>query len=307
METRKRLGRGLEDISHLFISKRPSTESAARPIPSPAENMAQGSPKRFCLVSAVRGYTVAFWAMNLAAALSRGGKRCLLIEGHTGSDSLSEMLNLPGVHASLGEFLNHDRQLTHGDPGGVRLLAFQIRVEEFRSIKAEERDILFEILKREEEASDYVVTTFETDPLEPAMMELLRANREAVVIGQADDPVPTYQQIKALCYHHPGVNIGLILHGVASESEAAPIVERLGAAARRFLDKPISLYGILPPDPLLERSLAARVPVFNLGTGSEISRRFAAATGELVQAMTHRAGSDEPARLMFERIQTGMV
>jgi MinD-like ATPase involved in chromosome partitioning or flagellar assembly len=179
--------------------------------------------------------------------------------------------------------------------------------EEFRAIKAEERDILFEILKREEEASDFVVTTFDTDPLDPAMLELLRVNREAVVIGQADDPVPTYQQIKALCHYHSGVHIGMILEGVASESEAAPIVERLGAAARRFLDRSISLYGILPPDPLLDRSLAARVPVFNLGAGSDIARRFSAAAGELVQAMGHRAGSDEPARLMFERIQTGMI
>jgi MinD-like ATPase involved in chromosome partitioning or flagellar assembly len=231
-----------------------------------------------------------------------------LIEGHTGSESLSEMLNLPGVHPSLSEFLNHkDKQLTHGDPGGVRLLAFQVRADEFRAIKAEDRDILFEILKREEEASDYVVTTFETDPLDPGMLELLRVHREAVVIGQADDPVPTYQQIKALCHYHPGLHIGLMLHGVSSESEAAPIVERLGAAARRFLDKSISLYGILPPDPLLDRSLAARVPVFNLGAGSEIARRLSAAAGEMVQAMGQRAGSDEPARLMFERIQTGMV
>jgi Mrp family chromosome partitioning ATPase len=116
METRKRLGKGLEDISHLFISKQPPAELAGRTVYRPAEKMTQGSPRRFSLVSATRGYPVAFWAMNLAAALSRGGKRCLLIEGHTGSESLSEMLNLPSVHPSLGEFLNHkDKQLTHGD------------------------------------------------------------------------------------------------------------------------------------------------------------------------------------------------
>ncbi len=305
METKKRLGKGLEELSHLFMSPATPVGTAARGKPT-VDRLTQGRPRRFVLLSNTPGLPVGFWASTLAAAFARSGKRTLLIEGHSAPPGIAEMLNLPVIHASLSEFLGQkEKQLTLGESEGIRLLAFHVRPDELRALRAEERDILLEILRREEEMSDYLLITLDPEPTDSVEVELLAVNREAVVIAQAGDPVPVYRLLKALYHHNPRINVGIIVYGVNAEAEAAEMIDRLSATVKKFLDRSLTFYGIFPPDPILPRSLAARASIFSLGADTEISRRILSISAEMAQYMGQRAAAEEPGRLMFERLHRG--
>lgn len=307
MDARKRLGKGLEDISHLFISREATTPSEPSKEEAVPERSSPGIQKRYVLVSAIAEPPVAVWAFNFATALSRVGRRCLVIENHVSRPSLAQLMNLPPVRTSLTEFLSQpDKEVTVGDPEGVRLLAFPVRQSEFKGMRPEECDILFEILKREEEGADCVIATIDGQSNDPSLLDLVRVFRDGVVVGHVGDPAGAYRCIKLLIHHHPEIQVGLVLFGSTQDRKADGVVERLTAGVRKFLDRQLHYYGLLPADPLFERSVAGRVSVFHLGPNTEVARRVTAVSTEITHAIGQRVASDDPDRLIFERIRIGV-
>lgn len=281
----KRLGKGLEDISHLFLSN-PSSGSAVNRPQSTPPNHAEGSKfqtRIMVAMSLVPRVPPAFFTANLCVEMARAGRRVLAIE--TGPlPSLDGVLGTVQIQPSLNDLLDQpDKKLTVEGPMGMKVLTFQLRLDEIQGFVAEEQEILSQVLCKEEENADLIFlhAGYEENA---AFEKWVRMVQGAVLTVDLDSVslLQIYQACKFLYHTHPDLSLGLLVFGKEEKETAAEAMQKLSEAAARFLGKSLGWYGVIPDDPLIERSLAAKVPVTILAQSSRVASGFSSAAGNIL-------------------------
>jgi hypothetical protein len=246
LHKKKQPGKGIEDISHFFLSpvntpepKTTSSESKHRVI------MPVTLHRIIAVISQTPTIPTIFWSSQIASILSHSGKRVLVIDVGTEPEKLGYVLNSVTIHPTLGDLLNQtDKSIAVDVPGGFRVLAFQLQLKELDKFKDEEQEILFQSLRKEEQQADIVLLNIHFDQSNTDLLVHLQTLHEAVVVGSPEDLFGAYRMLKVLFYLRPSLCVGLVEYGT-SEGAYRGGVQRLVMASKEFLKtSPVVLGGI---------------------------------------------------------------
>ncbi|MBI3611111.1 MAG: hypothetical protein HY204_10490 [Nitrospirae bacterium] len=305
MSSKKRLGKSLDDISHFFLSRSAPLPSSkvVKPSDRQPEHSALPQTKIWLTVSLVPKLPSAFLAANLSVEWARGGRRVLTIETAP-PPSLDEVFGTVPIRPSLCDLLEQpQKQLTIEGPLGIKILSFRLRPEELRTFSPEEQEILLQILRKEEEASDLMVV--DVDGQDHSLFREWARVGQGVILAadlRPENVLPTYQVCKYLYHARSDMHIGLVAFGNRERDDGAAGMKKLRDAAARFLGKSLEGCGTIPEDPLIERSLGAKIPLTFLEPTSRIASDLASIAAHLQSARKRDLNETVPIGSFFESL-----
>jgi MinD-like ATPase involved in chromosome partitioning or flagellar assembly len=241
MTARKHLGRGLESVSHLFLSRRPESPPNGSPPqdePSPHEVQARtpGVPTPFLFVASgsdVIGKSVV--ACNVALELARRGHTTALVDADR---------SMPTCRLLMGG-------LAEREPG-----------RQAPAVEALDRLRLFETADQAVAAGpwDYVVVNAPAGPQPSNGSPSAMARVLLVISPEAAQLIRSYALVKRIAGWHPGVQLGIVVSGVAHESAARALFDQFLDVLGRRLNVLPAYCGCLAEHEGLSRSVLQRVP-----------------------------------------------
>jgi MinD-like ATPase involved in chromosome partitioning or flagellar assembly len=246
MNKLKKLGKGLEDISYLFLSSEqdeaPKKETmvektlkASQPILMPTKNI--------CLVGNSQDLRDAFLVINLALALARLGMKIAVID-------MDE--DLPCLNFILGNKLK-DRSATdkhgfiHQGPLGIKLAGLNESLMNRMSIDDDFKNLIREQLKSLETSVDLVLISVGQKSL-TFMNPLLGKSIEEFLILVSpvkECMLDAYKVIKAIYSSNPVAKVGTIITDIEHMYEIDAVFNKMFSAVKKFLVKELYKYGFL--------------------------------------------------------------
>lgn len=284
MNPPKKLGKGLDDISHLFLSGPSQSPSDKRMIP-PGRAIEQNVNLRrkvWLTISLVSDLPSAFFTANLAVELGRCGRKVLVVETAP-LPALDRVFGTAQIQPSLIDLLEQSqRQIVLDGPMGMKILSFRLCPDELRGFPLEEQQILAQILRQQEEKAEQILVHANYE--ENSAFEKWIGLGQGVILSvdlKADWVPEAYRVCKYLFHLNPGLRIGLLGFGNQDEERWAACRNKIGEAASNFLGKTLEWYGVVPEDPLIERSITAKVPAVLLDQSAQSSVGFSNAVRNL--------------------------
>lgn len=241
MTGRKHLGRGLESVSHLFLSRRPESQQAeAPPHEESSTQDAPDEPSRAPTLplfvasgSDVIGKSVV--ACNVALELARRGHATALVDADR---------SMPNCRLLMGDVLEAEPGAPPPRAGGLDRLR------------------LFDATDEANAAGpwDYVVVNAPAGPrpgngTPPSMARLL-----LVISPEPGELIRAYALVKRIAAWHPGVQLGIVVSGVADETGARAVFDQFLDILGRRLNVLPAYCGCLPEHEGVSRSVLQRVP-----------------------------------------------
>ena len=299
IQDKKSAGKGVEDIAHFFLSSVKTPESESAEVGNERECASKTVHRVIGVVGQTPEVPTIFWSCQLAAALSQCGKRVLVIDVGTEPEKLTAVFNSVTIHPTLDGLLNQpERKIAIDSPAGFRILAFQMQLSEFRQLKSEEREILFQTLREEEQQSDIVLLNLHFDMTKADLLPYLESLQEAVVVVSPDDLFGAYRVVKVLFAIRPDLSMGLMEYGNCKGSYRGGI-HRLVMASKEFLKAvPVVLGGVTG-----DMSVKAHGQMPTFQKKNPQSQALARICKQILQGLNGKESHD----LFFEKIQSQVV
>ena len=241
MTARKHLGRGLESVSHLFLSRRPEPVQHGSPPheePSPHDARAEtpGVPTPFLFVASgsdVIGKSVV--ACNVALELARRGHTTALVDADR---------SMPTCRLLMGDLLEAEPGPQPPSVGGLDRLA------------------MFDATDEAVAAGpwDYVVVNAPAGPQPSNGSPSAMARVLLVVSPEPNELIRGYALVKRIAGWHPGVQLGIVVSGVTNEPAARVLFDQFLDVLGRRLNVLPAYCGCLLEDEGVSRSVLQRVP-----------------------------------------------
>lgn len=245
MSARKHLGRGLESVSHLFLSRQaPLPQDAPSPREAPAAAAASEDLTPYLFVASgsdVIGKSVV--ACNVALELARRGHATAVVDADP---------SLPTVRLLMGALLGPDGERARG-------VALYETLEQAREA---------------DEAWDYVVVNapsrfFGADPPPLGMMRVL-----LVVSAEPHALIRSYALIKRTAQWPSALELGMVVSGVGDEASARGFFDQvLDVLDRQLAVRPVYC-GFLDERDEIGRSVLCRMPAVLAPEESDLGERL---------------------------------
>jgi len=224
VEKRRRLGRGLEDISHYFIS--------------PQQTIDQKNEDSTCLrkdevtkcqalsiVDILDPHRSAHLTSRIGVDLCKNGIRTLIIDADTRFPSVAFMLGLsiPGyslTHYSQDQYQPTD--MVYTGPFGLKLLAPRLSTQDVYKMKMSDVSLIFTALGAIEREIDIVILRQHESTFQPLI-------EEAVFIIPAFQTgmIRVYREVKSFVSGADGKKIGILIADAADEVSAIEAYEKI--------------------------------------------------------------------------------
>ncbi len=254
VQKKKKLGRGWEDLSPLFLS---SKDPAPAPVREEKKETSLSSPpfQIYGVSSLDRGGLRAFLASNLALALSKQGKTVWVSDEE---DSPCTIRSLFGHSGPFDDFSSRPFRFFIPGPydltfvsGHSRILSHIIHRLKNLSGSASQRKF-----------PDNVLITFPS-PFPRALEDIIRSLDKLFLLipFQKKGVIEIYQTIKTALTLNPRLQINAIIYQTDSPEEAVFIYQKLDGISRKFLQQGLDYGGCLPNDPLVTESMANKMPL----------------------------------------------
>jgi len=251
MKQTKKLGRGLEDFSHLFLS---SPSDAKKPLPDPPQGSLEhkkvvGAPSRsLCVVSHRALDQRAFLVIHLALEIAQQGKKVLLLDGDFSMPRLTMRMQ-DCIATPLSHLITrHGRDLRDvQETNGVKLISLDVDLSTLSALGQDERRSLKDSFNTLEEESD-VILTVASPGFMHHMKALVCAVDEAMVITPQPlaEMINAYGLIKLIFHMRENVRVGIVSCNLTNALQAAMVFEKMKRVVDKFLHKPLVNYGFIP-------------------------------------------------------------
>ena len=253
MKQTKKLGRGLEDFSHLFLS---SPAEAKKPLPETSQGSLEqkegvGAPSRsICILSHRALDERAFLVINLALEIALQGKKVLVLDGDFSIPRLT-MFMQDFTATPLSHFITRNAQAL-GDvqeTNGVKLISLDVDLSTLSALGQDERRRLMEGFNTLEEESD-VILTVASPGFMHHMKTLVWAVDEAMVITPQPlaEMINAYGLIKLIFQMRENARVGIVPSRVTNALQADVMFEKMKRVVEKFLHKPLYSYGFIHDD-----------------------------------------------------------
>ncbi len=232
MSARKHLGRGLESVSHLFLSRRrPSREEASAPA------VASGATTPYLFVASgsdVIGKSVV--ACNVALEFARRGHTTAVVDADP---------SLPTIRLLMGAMLGSDAGPERVAVGGSSGL------------------VLFDTLEQAmaaDEAWDYVVVNAPSRLLTGEAPPVGTTRLLLVVSPEPRELIRSYALVKRTAGWQSALQLGIVVSGGGDEASARVFFDQFLEVLERQLDVRPTYCGFLPEHDEIGRSVLSRMP-----------------------------------------------
>ncbi|MFH2138280.1 MAG: hypothetical protein ABII88_07180 [Candidatus Omnitrophota bacterium] len=245
MSNSKKLGKGLEDISYLFLSPAEedslSKESFGRQEKKTA-SILETPIKSICLIGNNSSFLDAFLVINLSLALARLGMRIAVVDMEPELPCLNFFL---GNELQKGTVDNSEGLVREG-PLGVKLVSLNKFTFEHLA-KNENSDRIIEQLSKIEEDVDLILVNVMQKNLFAAKSALNDLGTEFLVISAPDKNriLDSYRIIKTIFQSNPLSKVGLVVTDVNHMYEIDAVYNKMFGAVKKFLDKELYKCGFL--------------------------------------------------------------
>jgi flagellar biosynthesis protein FlhG len=245
---RRKLGRGLSDISHVFLS------GAAQPEPDGDPDLWTPEVDILSITSGegVRGKT--FLAANLAFGLSLAGYRLALANADPGKPDILDVTGAVPVdgdsdalksNAGFGGILEADLVRGPG-PGLDPSVGPDFHRDEIGRLALRVQRVIID-----------------TSPLAKLTPDIWKCARLVLVMTapSSEGMKSSYVTIKRVHSISPMVRIGLVVNFARNRNEAGRCYRKLSNVCRRFLKTNLRNYGYIVPSEAVEESCRKAVPL----------------------------------------------
>ena len=196
---------------------------------------------------------------NLSYALSKRGKKVLVVDADLGLNNIDILLGLASKkhigHVLSGES-NVEEIILQG-PEGIHVLPAGDGLQELTQLEPEKKMVLMDELDRISRDYDYLI--FDTGAgISPNVTFFCSAAHETFLIATTEPTSLTdvYALMKILHNNHSQKHFRLIVNSVSSEREAQGVYRNLTAVTDRFLkDVAVEYLGYILHDPNVPKAI----------------------------------------------------
>lgn len=283
MNKNKRLGRGLEDISHYFVSQN-QAGSTANPVVN--EPLIQNNYKSVSIVDITDPQRGADLCAKVGIWLAQNGIRVLLIDADSRFPGISFMLgmSLPGF--SLEHYyqeIYEPSDLVCTGPYGVKLLAPHLKSDDVRPESRAKMSLILDTLKSIEQETDVVIIRQFEDYINPIIDEAL------FVVSASDTAfLDSYKALKKFTLSDDRKMTGIVVTEERDEKNAAAVFDKICNCTEMS-------YGVKP---YFLGNLNLTIPPLEKGGFEE---GFSGIISRLTEISLHNREITGRKRLFFER------
>ncbi|MEW6489031.1 MAG: MinD/ParA family protein [Thermodesulfobacteriota bacterium] len=200
---------------------------------------------------------------NLGAVLARRGRRVTVLDADFGLANLDILLNL-NPPRNLGHLLRGEARaeevVVEASPG-LRVISGASGVQALADLGGEERRGLLEALAPLTDGQDFLLLDAAAG-IGRNVVDLCRAAREVLLVTNAEPTSLTdaYGLAKVVWAQDPGVEVRLVVNGVAGAGEGQAVHARLDEVVMRFLRRRLAYLGHVARDEHVGRSARRQAP-----------------------------------------------
>ncbi len=275
MKQMKKLGRGLEDFSHLFLSKPEKIEHLSDANHNVICKKEGVKPARAICITSDKGTGErAFFAVNLALEIAKQGKKVLIFDADFSLPRLCMLMEV-NAHNSILQLINkngEEKSIVEGIDG-VKLITLDVDISNIQSLNESERTSLVKCLKNAEEEAEIILIVTSLGFINQ-MKALLKAVSEIIVVTpqQVAEMINAYGVIKTIFQFDEDAHVGIVSSRIDASDQAEAVFGKMQRIVKKFLDKPLYNYGYIPEDAEVSLSLKKRRPLALTSPSSETTK-----------------------------------
>ncbi|MEM1211512.1 MAG: MinD/ParA family protein [Planctomycetota bacterium] len=239
-------------------------------------------------------------AVNLSVALSKMGRRVVLLDADLGTanaDVICDLNPVVGLAAVVAGRRTIDEVVLEA-PGGFGLIPGASGLAQMADLSGGQRQRLIDQFDRLDRLADVVV--IDTGAGVGANVLGFAAAADRVLVVTTPEPTAitdAYAVIKTAHQRRPGLDVHVLVNIVRDEREAHMVFDRIAMVCHRFLGLMPTYAGYLPADEHVSQAVRARRPFAVMAPASAVS--------QCVRALAHRldlhAVEPQPAAAGFLR------
>jgi flagellar biosynthesis protein FlhG len=223
---------------------------------------------------------------NLAMAMTRLGKKVLIIDADLGLGNINVLLGLKTAY-TLNDLFSGEKGLAEiivEGPGGIKVIPAGSGTQKYTRLSREERlRLLNELDDLEEDFDTFIIDT--ESGISDNVIYFTSAAQEIVVVVS---PEPTsitdcYALIKLLSTTNGEHHFKVLINMAKDSDEALKTYNRLASVVERFLEISLDYLGCVVRDDLLIDSVKRQKAVYELYPNSASSRCFSALARRICQ------------------------
>ena len=202
--------------------------------------------------------------VNLAMALSRLGRKVLIIDADLGLANVDVVLGLNPAY-TIRDVLSGEKRLLEvllPGPGGIRILPAASGVSEMSNLSSDDKLLLLQELESLPNQLDTVIVDTSAGISDTVLyFNLAVQERLVIATGEPTSLTDAYALIKVLYTQHQERRFKIIVNNVANQNEAKKVYRKLAMAVDHFLGG-ISLdyLGFVPTDPHVSQAVMRQKP-----------------------------------------------
>ncbi|KPL17110.1 MAG: hypothetical protein AMJ92_12080 [candidate division Zixibacteria bacterium SM23_81] len=270
MKNHKRLGKGLEDISHLFLSTDEKQRTSSQELPAPSPPVKKNTEHHFPRVVAVTGdhrsLEKSFLVSNLAIELARRGHQVRVLDADLNFPDQPFLWGLrPGesmAYWAMAQENAQESQVVLQGPYGSRLLCLDIDFSKLSALpETIRRRLLARLMAFEADAQVMLVDV--SASLNSNSRLILQMAHQIVVLVPSDHlgMIDAYAAIKRILGLRPNALVGMVAYNIRMVAEAEAVTNRMTQVVRKFLNSDITNLGFLFADLNIVKSISQRKPL----------------------------------------------
>lgn len=233
---------------------------------------------------------------NLAVSLANMGNRVVVLDADFGLANIDVLFGLAPDH-NIGDFILGNMSLEDimvAGPSGVRVIPASSGLEQMAALTKEQKLKLIRGLSRVGASTDYLLIDTAAGISANVIHFLLAAG--LVIVVTTPEPtamVDAYLMVKILAHRESGKRISLLVNSVTGKDEAYRVYRQLDVVSRRFLSRPLELFGFIERDNNVAEAVRFQGPFVNIFPVCIASKRVNGLAKKLHEHCDHRRAQQD--------------
>lgn len=225
-------------------------------------NLNQRLARSIAICSGKGGVGKSLFALNLAIALAKDGRKVCLLDANLGLGNLDLLCGLNG-YWNLSHVLTGARQLNEiilDGPQGISILPGASGLIELTDLRSSGRDRLIQELARLEQQYDYFI--IDNGAGISRNVQHFSGSADTVLLMTTMETTAladTYAALKV--YRAADLQDVRVVFNRADTKSAKTAIENMKKTAKQFLQCDVNVMGCIPEDPQMQQSVSSRTPL----------------------------------------------
>lgn len=214
---------------------------------------------------------------NLAIALSRLGKKVMILDADLGLSNIDVVLNL-AVKYNIKHLFTGEKRLKDlivEGPGGVKILPASSGIQELTALDEFQRLRLIEEIDSYDGDVDYLLIDTSSG-ISSNVAFFCMAAQEIMIVTSPEPTAMTdaYALIKVLFTKYQEKRFNIIVNNVKDAHEAEGVYKRLSTATERFLSISLDYTGYVSHDNYVRKAIRKQKALIDVYPGSEAAKNL---------------------------------